>query len=107
MKAFTRSDLRQLGTDPEEGTPVVVEQFYIVVEDDKGNRWAHDHNFDNADDAGVLEDTIQDRLDILGMAALNMDHWNEAAPCYGSIAHQKVGDLYLMDDDDRAAMRGH
>jgi hypothetical protein len=106
MKAFVRSDLRQFGTDPVEGTPVVAEQYYVVVEDKDGARWAHDHNFDDVEDAIKLEAKVQDRLDVLGKAGLNMDHWAEADPCYGSAAHQRVGDWHLMDQDDWDAIHG-
>jgi hypothetical protein len=90
----------------EDGRSYTAEMYYIIAEDRDGNRWRHDVNFRGCrvsrDCEGIdrFEDTravASTRATILlckineSVTDLNMSHWQEVRPAYGSVAYQHYG----------------
>lgn len=100
MNAFLRSEPRIYGHN--EDGPVFEDFAYVVVEAEDGRRWAHDTSFDTSEEAKAekLCGQVQVAINDNGVAALNMDHWVEVDPRYGSEAHQRIGDYHLMDEEE-------
>jgi len=84
--------------------PEIFERFFVQVVTPKGRRFRHEFSFpavelahdpeegpyyrrvwDAADKAEAFASRVRARLDAGGK--LNMDHWGEAAPVYGSEAY--------------------
>ena len=61
--------------------------YYVVMIDEKGNRWAHDYRFMN-DEAAAIEfrDKVANTYN-KGIVRLKYEHWLEVEPVYGSEAY--------------------
>jgi hypothetical protein len=94
--------LYHAGTD-ECGSPKHFEAYCVQAEDEKGNRWVHDHTFklvdfikkaegDTTKAREILELTMEKFFDKMKLhlqngGKLNEAHWEEDEPCYGSDAY--------------------
>lgn len=56
--------------------------WFAVATDDVGHRWLHRHAFDNEHEAANLVERIAAKGNVI-----NLDHWVEDAPAYGSQAY--------------------
>ena len=84
---LNRHDPDFIGEDPSQ---LVVEHYYVQAEDCQGYRWVHDYRFGQDEDkAERFCKKIEGYLEHDGNH-LNLDHWNEIDPCYGSDAYCKV-----------------
>lgn len=105
MFTFVKTDVGITGSN--EDGPTYGDYHRVGVELEDGRRWLHDHVF-KAHEGDRVERLVA-RVDAAlakdGFAALDMDHWFEGDPRYGSPAHSRVGDYHLMDDDDREAAK--
>lgn len=101
-------DQYSAGRHPEDGTQVVGESYYVTVTAPNGRRWAHERRWNNTaivrcDDADfgayvqrdwegtgkaaaeALAEAVIDR------ARIDLAHWVEIDPAYGSDAYQRQG----------------
>jgi hypothetical protein len=99
----------------EDGENFTAEVYYVVAEDERGNRWSHFSRFAGAEAsrdedgfwhfADVREaaraeaERLLARVEAAG-SPLNFDHWFGMAPAYGSFAYAAYGAA-----DDLAAER--
>ena len=99
------SDLYNAGYT-EDGTSFIAERYFISATDDNGNRWVHraqfngcnvevddegmNRFFDIRTEAGARCERLLARIEAAG-GAVNLDHWEEARPEYGSVAYQQYG----------------
>ena len=90
------------GTD-ECGSETHHEAYCVLAEDERGNRWSHDHTFklsyfikkaegDTTKAREILELAVEKLCDKMKLhlqngGKLNADHWEESEPCYGSDAY--------------------
>jgi len=96
------TELYEAGTT-EDGTPFIAELYLVVVQNLDGSRWVHRHHFLGAEEE-VSEDGFSFFGDIreealakanalarrVGIAGeINLDHWVEFYPLYGSPAYEK------------------
>ena len=68
----------------EEG-PYHATVFFAVATNGRGDRFAHFHTFNNADDCWALVEKMNDR----GFDPVDSDYWNRMDPVYGSEAYQR------------------
>ena len=101
------SDLYKAGVT-EDGQDFVADRFYVMVEAPNGQRWVHGASFDSTkqefDDedgfpyfpdfrieakekAEALADKVRAYVTAKGL--LDLDHWHEVDPAYGSDAYQE------------------
>jgi hypothetical protein len=96
------------GRHPEDGTPVIGEAYFVMITAPDGRRWAHERRWANTaivrcDDADfgayvkrdwegegraaaeALAEAVIDR------ARVDLTHWVEVDPAYGSDAYQRQG----------------
>lgn len=111
FEAHIASDLFEAGKT-EEGFPIVGELYYVIVENDKGRRFRHFHNFKGIN-VEFVEDglvAISDLRDAAVSHALDLMHrvnaalakgmklddelWAEIDPVYGSSAYVSQGTEY-------------
>lgn len=111
MKVNVHSDLYNAGLT-EDGREYHAEMYYVIAEDDVGHRWAHKtgfysaarHSFCDEDGDGVVFEDLREEMkkrvnDLCSRIAahlasggtLDLDHWNELPPAYGSQAYQTEG----------------
>lgn len=99
------SDLYLAGRT-EDGEDFTAEVYYVVAEDERGNRWAHVSRFAGAEAsrdedgywhfADVREASVAEanrlcaRIEAAG-SPLNFDHWFGMSPAYGSAAYMAHG----------------
>jgi hypothetical protein len=105
MLEFTvASDLVDYGPQ-EDGVPFIGEAYYVEATDEKGNRWAHHHRFhsvvvhvddegynrfkDNREVAVLAVNRLLGR--ILNQGSIDIVHWDQARPVYGSDAYVDYG----------------
>ena len=117
------SDLYVAGRD-EDGREFHAELFYLVAEDNSGNRWAHASTFPgcmvedwNDEDGGsgrAFNDIRpQAQADAQALLAriqaaggqINLDHWREMRPAYGSAAYIDYGQFDDWMDDQQERQR--
>lgn len=99
------SDLYRAGFSCD-GHPFVAECFYVVATDARGNRWAHHATFRGclverdeegqahfADARPAAQHAAEQLLRRIQAAGgrINLDHWREARPEYGSAAYVAYG----------------
>jgi hypothetical protein len=88
MNLYTRSELREGGRHPEDGERIIVEVWQVVLESDQGDRWTHELNFPDQDEAERFKDTLGP---ILCDEHCNpIGNWHETWPCYGSPAYIRI-----------------
>jgi len=101
LEIGVRSELAVIGRCPEEGTPIHAEFFDVIVETADGRRWARGASYANRewlrDDehefggffAWVDGEQAANRLAKRIEAAdqIDLTHWHEIDPCYGSAAY--------------------
>lgn len=93
---FVRDDVYHDGRD-ECGHPVERLAYYVVAETESGRRFAHNHTFT---DDGVwqrgerLSGQMLARIEeaYAEGVAMDMAHWTEIDPAYGSLAYQGLDD---------------
>lgn len=99
------SDLYEAGIQ-EDGVPFIAETYYILAEDEYGNRWSHNTRFNGCGVSTDLEglphftdirtnakaraQMLLDRINAAG-GQIDLEHWSEARPAYGSKAYQEYG----------------
>ena len=96
MNIYFASDLKQYGYK-DDGTPFIGEVFFVEIENDRGDRWRLNRTFDGVNteewDEGVafldvrwyarsMCELVISRIRAAGK--INLQHWNEARPAYGS-----------------------
>lgn len=86
----------------EDGSAYTRPIYTLVAEDEEGARWEHFHVFDDEDRADQFGEAVTARFKEAPYKVLEPKYWTPAAPCYGSVAHQKVGDRHLMTEDELA-----
>ena len=90
----------------EDGYPYTAERYFVAATDDNGNRWIHssqhdgcrveqdeegmDRFIDIRDEAKAHCERLVARINAVG-GVINLDHWTETRPEYGSIAYQQYG----------------
>ena len=99
------SDLYYAGRT-EDGREYHAEVFYVLAEDKAGNRWSHNARFAGCKVEFDYEDGINRFFDVRPEATaaaerllarmkaagrINLAHWTEARPCYGSSAYEAYG----------------
>jgi hypothetical protein len=88
----------------EDGEDYIAEKYYILAEDQHGNRWTHGKNFLGAkrcedEDGFGYEDVREVALaaaekllqKIRSAGAIDLDYWHEDRPAYGSAAYCAYG----------------
>lgn len=110
-------DQYSAGRDPEFGTQVIGESYFVIATAPDGRRWAHAHRWNTAAlvldseaefgayvhrDFDATGETAANRLADRVRAAgiINLLHWDEIDPAYGSEAYQRSGieaERALMD----------
>ncbi len=99
------SDLYEAGIQ-EDGVPYIAETYYILAEDERGNRWSHNTRFngctvstdyegftrftDTRTNATARAQMLLNRITAAG-GQINFDCWSETRPAYGSEAYQEYG----------------
>jgi len=91
----------------EDGTDFIAEQYYVVAEDARGNRWSHNAVFngcrvecddedyyqqyfiDIREEAHARADKLLARIRIA--PSIDMECWEAIRPAYGSLAYQEYG----------------
>jgi hypothetical protein len=106
------SDLYVAGRT-EEGREYTAEVYFVMAEDEQGNRWTHYAHFPGCevgtDDEGLpffsdVRDVAKARAGHLldrileSGGAMNLSHWRDTSPAYGSAAYIAYGQA-----DDLAA----
>lgn len=100
-----RTDVVQVGSCPEEGSPVYSEIYYVVAETEDGSRYAHFHAFREMewiidfdlefggywDSTNSLPEAQKLLSRIENAEKINLDYWIPIEPVYGSQA-------YIRDD---------
>ncbi len=99
MDIFTRDELVQDG-HTEDGDINYTQHYFIVAELEDGTRYAHQHVSTDRDIIDSLAVRIEAATASKGIDALNLELWGKIDPCYGSEAHQRIGDAHLMTDDE-------
>lgn len=109
------SDLYVAGRD-ECGTEFTAEVYYVMLEDAKGYRWAHDARFagcelvrdegesyfvDVREEARAAADKLLARIEAAG--EVDMAFWGSCDPAYGSDAYLAEGGDYEQCLRERAA----
>jgi hypothetical protein len=95
MDVFVRDDLVQVGLT-EDGDPDLALRFYLVVEDARGARAAHDFaviaHRAASEDAAARVEALRARVaaHLAAGGALDPAHWTEIDPRYGSEAYQRL-----------------
>ena len=94
----------------EDGTEYHAERYFIIAEDNEGNRWTHTTRFagcrvewDDEVGANLFIDTRPEAHNravtlwqrIAKAREIDLQHWSLARPVYGSVAYQRYG----IDDD--------
>lgn len=117
------SDLYVAGRT-EDGHEYTAEVYFVVATNARGDRWRHASSFPGcktesdeegythfADireqaqrDAQTLVDRIQSRINAGG--ALNLQHWHEDRPVYGSSAYVAYGQADDLEHEYRERMQG-
>lgn len=126
MKALTFavvSDLYLAGRT-EDGLDYTAEVYFVQAEDAQGNRWNHRARFvgckvhhddegfgyvhfeDIRDDAKAQADRLLARIHA-ARGAINLAHWDEARPAYGSAAYQDYGQYndWMEEQQERMGLR--
>lgn len=100
------SDLHQYGRRFDDGQPIIGERYFVQYEDEKGYRWRHNVYFDGLmptdddDCEGPRFHSERERAQrhaehlverILCAGVINLEHWQEDRPAYGSRAWQESG----------------
>jgi hypothetical protein len=109
------SDLYLAGRT-EDGQDFTAELYYVMAEDASGNRWRHETNFPGADAQrdedgywhfGDVREAAQRaaeqllaRIERAG-GQLDLTHWREARPAYGSAAYVQYGQFDDWCDEQR------
>ena len=96
---YYRSDLKDYGAT-EDGARFIGEVYYVVAEDDHGNRWQHNRQVDGVkvyshEDNICFEDVREEAKElcenliscIKSTDHINLSYWNELPPVYGSKAY--------------------
>lgn len=105
-----RSDLVQRGWT-EDGDADVAECFYLVARAKNGAQWAHRFSLDayrgNHDAVTARMDRLRARViaHLAAGGALDMDHWTEVDPAYGSAAYQGLDAQGYFRAQERQAAR--
>lgn len=86
-----RSDVVSLGRHWEDGEEMIGFTAYVVAEAPDGRRWAHSHSYTETDPEGAeaKADRLLQRIEAAG-GRINLVHWHEIDPAYGSIAYQRL-----------------
>jgi len=103
----------------EDGERYTAEVYYVQAEDERGNRWAHYAHFKGCEtgydeeygiptfkdvrpEAMAQAQHLLDRIVEAG-GILDLNHWTETRPCYGSAAYQEYGQFndWMEDEYDR------
>ena len=103
MQVYYGSDLKDYGYT-EDGEKFIGEVFYVEVENDRGDRWRHNHFFDGVkieqceEGVAYLDNRHSARTqcgllvaDIRQRSEINLEHWHEARCRYGSVAYLDYG----------------
>ena len=91
----TRSDLYE-GGYTEDGERMIHEAHYVVIEVPDGRRWAHSHSFRTEKmrkaEAMTKSEALAEKIfqHLASGKKLDMEHWVEIDPAYGSKAYQKL-----------------
>jgi hypothetical protein len=97
-----RSELVNAGRHWEDGSQLVDEVCYLIVTAEDGQRWAHNKVFRGENsrvEVAVLFDRVVDR------GAIDLAHWDEVDPVYGSEQYVKQGIEESRWAAERAAER--
>jgi hypothetical protein len=120
--AYAVSDLYQAGYSCD-GQPYIAEQFYVVIEDEAGNRFNHQVTFNGAEvicnedtdgevvfmdvrtEASAKAEALAARVNaaIQAGVALDSSRWNEVDAAYGSDAYVSKGTEASRAFQDRQA----
>jgi len=84
----------------EDGSTYARPVYTLIAEDDTGARWAHFNVFDDDERADQFAKAVTARFEENPHKVLEPKYWSHIDPCYGSKAHQKVGDRHLMTEDE-------
>lgn len=84
-----RTDVVSLGRHWEDGDEMIGYAGYVVAETENGRRWAHRSAFVDREPEGAeaKADMLLQRIEATG-GQINLDHWDEIDPAYGSDAYQ-------------------
>ncbi len=80
--------------EPDEPSDMIATSYYVTIADEKGNTWHHDWSLQSnkvghweaKERVEKMKDRVKNHLNAGG--SLNMDHWAEGTPMYGSEAWQ-------------------
>lgn len=104
---YIDSDLYQAGYQCD-GHPFIAENFFVMAEDEQGNRWRHHMTFngchvysgEETDGESVFSDIRPEarakverllaRIEAAG-GKIDLGYWSEERPAYGSRAYQQYG----------------
>jgi hypothetical protein len=96
LDIFARNDLIETGQWTEDGEREIAVAFYLVAEDHRGARVAHDFSVrawrSDDQDAIARIEGLRARVEahVAAGGALDQDHWTEIDPAYGSEAYQSL-----------------
>jgi myo-inositol catabolism protein IolC len=96
LDIFARNDLIETGQWTEDGEREIAVAFYLVAEDHRGARVAHDFSVRawRSDDQDAIARIEGLRARVAAHVAkggkLDPDHWTEIDPAYGSEAYQAL-----------------
>jgi len=103
MQVYFASDLKDYGYT-EDGEKFIGEVFFVEVENERGDRWRHRHTFDGVrkeqwEEGVVYMDNRHSArtqcgllvADVQRRGAINLDHWYQSDPAYGSDAYMDYG----------------
>lgn len=105
MDFIVTDDLYQAGTDAEDGTPIYGRAFFVMAQNERGERWVHHSVFKDTEVRYMHEGgytSVQRRtaeaeaaatrllVRIRAAGAIDLRHWFESDPEYGSVAYQEI-----------------
>ncbi len=105
------SDVFAAAPHPEDGSPREGLRFYVVAEDEAGNRWVHERVFESV--GRGARDAVEAQAERLasrvrgalaaGTWSAPGRHWQRSRPAYGSPAYDRGGWSAMDAADERAA----
>jgi len=103
MEVYFASDLKDYGRT-EDGTPFIGEVFFVEVENERGDRWRNNRHFDGVrkeiweEGTAYMDARPEARAQCERLVAaiqragkINLQHWYQAPPAYGSDAYIAYG----------------
>ena len=99
MEFYVSSFIALTAPDPEDGERREVLRYQAAYQLPRGNRFFHDHVFDDQRFAEIFIAKI--RIAIKNGRKLDEKHWNEGDPMYGSDAYAAGGDQWALEERAR------